>query len=255
MGDEIRAAALKVLSGIISSNSGPAAPCFDAEDYEVERNRGSWYAVDGAAIDSLRQALAATPPAERGEREPDYSLRHVMEAALGHLEYTRHSYEDGDYPDDGVLKADVSRVLRDLVPDWLLDAMHRSLTLDADARPGESEWGWDGVSWMHKCHPAQAGDSEMYAGSCLTCGEVGPPVSVLEGPTPTVPDKAAAEGDTAETIIRAMVTDDRAAHCCDDWRTHCPWCGLPQCYPDCVRERGRRYLAGVSPVREGATSE
>ena len=41
----------------ISYNSGPAAPCFDAEDYEVERNRKGWVAIDEKEFKRLQSAL------------------------------------------------------------------------------------------------------------------------------------------------------------------------------------------------------
>lgn len=50
-----------VMAGIISSGSGPAAPVFDEFDAAHEANRGSWYKVDGAAIDRARKVLDAGP--------------------------------------------------------------------------------------------------------------------------------------------------------------------------------------------------
>lgn len=55
--NDLRAAAQAVVTAIISSGSGPAAPCFDEHDRAVERQRGSWHVVDGDAIDKLRAAL------------------------------------------------------------------------------------------------------------------------------------------------------------------------------------------------------
>lgn len=42
---------------VISGGSGPAAPIFDEFDAAVERNRGSWYTVDGKKFDKLKEAL------------------------------------------------------------------------------------------------------------------------------------------------------------------------------------------------------
>lgn len=56
--DDLRAAARKVVDGVISSGSGPAAPCFDEHDRAVERRRGSWHVIDGQALDNLRAVLA-----------------------------------------------------------------------------------------------------------------------------------------------------------------------------------------------------
>lgn len=55
--DRLREAAHKAVQGVISSGSGPAAPCFDEHDRAVERQRGKWYKVDGQAIDDLCAAL------------------------------------------------------------------------------------------------------------------------------------------------------------------------------------------------------
>lgn len=49
----------RILRGVISSGSGPAAPIFDEFDAAVERDRGSWYTVDGAAVDEARAVVEA----------------------------------------------------------------------------------------------------------------------------------------------------------------------------------------------------
>jgi len=60
--ERLRAALVGVcLDGIISSGSGPAAPVFDEFDVDIERNRGRWYTVSGAAIDTGRAALRGEP--------------------------------------------------------------------------------------------------------------------------------------------------------------------------------------------------
>lgn len=67
-GERLREAAEGVLRGIISTSSGPAAPCFDEFDERVEARRGTWHAIDGKAIDRLRSALSAPAPG-RGDGE------------------------------------------------------------------------------------------------------------------------------------------------------------------------------------------
>ena len=38
----------------VSHGSGPAAPCFDEFDYEVENKRGEWSVIDGKEWENLR---------------------------------------------------------------------------------------------------------------------------------------------------------------------------------------------------------